>query len=63
MANIVDLQIIIEQILDPIEYDVFKRYFVMGEKQREIARIYGVSQQTISRWLEKIRDKINKDLR
>lgn len=60
--DLIDLWISIEQILDPKEYDILRRYYAIGEKQREIAKVFGVSQQTISRWLKKIREKIKKNV-
>jgi len=58
MTDLIDLWFSIKQILGTTEYDIFRRYYQYGEKQREIARVYNVSQQTISRRLKKIREKI-----
>jgi len=54
-----DLMIVIEEVLDKDEYELWYMEYC-GFSQEEIADNYGVSQQAISKWLQKIREKLQK---
>ena len=58
-GNMQDLMIVIEDVLDEDEYELWRLEYE-GYTQEEIAERYGVKQKTISIWLQKIKEKLRK---
>jgi len=51
------------RVLDDRERMIFRLYVVDGLSVERIAKVYGVSQSTVSRWVAKARDGVTAEAR